>query len=501
MQVQVGSTQLSNLSSDLLVVGVYGKGGRRSEAWKVLNRALGGGLESLLEVQGWQGKPGDVITFPAPGRLRCKLVMVGSLGDRGSVGPGPLRELANSAGSAAVKSKLGRIAFFLDPALDKRGELDRPSVQALGEGLAFGAYSFDRYRTNKKPEDARGPTDIYLYFEGRRDRPLLATALERGTIIGSAQNRARDLVNEPANSITPDALVEYARALSADLGMEFKTLDEEACAQRKMGAFLAVGQGSDMKSTLAHMIWKPAGGADKRIVLVGKALTYDSGGMCLKPASGQATMKMDMGGSAAVIGAMAAVAELQLPIEVHGIFAATENMTGASAYHTGDVLTASNGKTIEVLNTDAEGRLTLADALVYACEQKPDMLVDLATLTGACMVALGPTVGGIMGTGRGVIRGLRSAGERSGEALWELPMPTEYRELLNSKIADMTNLGGRFGGAITAGIFLKEFVDEDVPWAHIDIAGPAFMDKPMGGRPYGATGYPVRALVEWISMN
>jgi len=501
MQVQVGSTQLSNLSSDLLVVGVYGKGGRRSEAWKILNRALGGGLESLLEIQGWTGKDGDVVTFPAPGRLRCKLVMVGSLGDRGSVGPSALRDLANAAGARAVKSGLGRIAFFLDPALDKRGELDRPSVQAVGEGLAFGSYSFDRYRSAKKDKPSVGPSDVYLYFEGRRDRPLLATALERGAIIGAAQNRARDLVNEPANSITPEALVEYARDLSADLGMDFLVLDEAACAKRGMGAFLAVGQGSDMKSALAHMIWKPKGGSSKRIVLVGKGLTYDSGGMCLKPASGQATMKMDMGGSAAVIGTLAAVAELQLPIEVHGIFAATENMTGGSAYHTGDVLTASNGKTIEVLNTDAEGRLTLADALVYACELKPDALVDLATLTGSCVVALGPTIGGIMGTGRGVIRGLRSAGERSGEILWELPMPEEYRDMLKSKIADMTNLGGRFGGAITAGIFLKEFVDEDIPWAHIDIAGPAFMDKPMGGRPYGATGYPVRALVEWISMS
>ena len=500
MQVQVGSTQLSNLSSDLLVVGVFGKGGRRSEAWKTLNRALGGGLESLLELQGWKGKQGDVVTFPAPGRLRCKLVMVGSLGDRGGLGPGPLRELAAAAGARAAKSKLDRIAFFLDPALDNREQLDRPSVQALGEGIAFGAYSYDAFRSKKKDQAPYSPGEVYLYFEGRRDRPLLATALERGAIIGSAQNRARDLVNEPANTLTPEALVDYGRKLAEDLGMDFRVLDEDACRERGMGCFLAVGQGSDMKSALAHMIWKPEG-ATKKIILVGKALTYDSGGMCLKPAGAQATMKIDMGGSAAVIGTMAAVAELQLPIEVHGIYAATENMTGASAYHTGDVLTASNGKTVEVLNTDAEGRLTLADALVYACEQKPDMIVDLATLTGACMVALGPTVGGIMGTGRGIIRGLKSAGERAGEALWELPMPAEYRRLLDSKIADMTNLGGRYGGAITAGMFLKEFVDSEIPWAHIDIAGPAFMDKPMGMRPYGATGYPVRALVEWLSMN
>ena len=200
-----------------------------------------------------------------------------------------------------------------------------------------------------------------------------------------------------------------------------------------------------------------------------------------------------------VIGAITAAADLELDVEVHAIFAAVENLLGAAAYRTGDIITASNGKTIEVLNTDAEGRLTLADALIYTCKLQPDAIVDLATLTGACVVALGPSVAGIMGTGRGLIRDLRSAGDTAGEQLWELPMPEQYREMLNSKVADIKNIGGRWGGAITAGLFLKEFVDSDIPWAHIDIAGPCFIDKPLKGQQFGGTGFPVRALVEWLS--
>jgi leucyl aminopeptidase len=200
-----------------------------------------------------------------------------------------------------------------------------------------------------------------------------------------------------------------------------------------------------------------------------------------------------------VIATIAAAAELKLPVEIHAIFAACENMTGSRAFHTGDILRAANGKTIEVLNTDAEGRLTLADALHYAAEVKPDVIVDLATLTGACMVALGMNVAGIMGTGRALIRDLRAAGDRAGEPMWELPMPEEYGELIKSKVADLANLGGRWGGAITAGMFLKEFVPDTIPWAHIDIAGPCFVDSPKPDRPYGGTGFPVRALVDWLS--
>jgi leucyl aminopeptidase len=450
-----------------------------------------------MEIQGWKGRAGQLISFPAPAGLKASLVAVGSLGDRGRRNPESLRTLATQLGSLSRKSGLGRIGLYLDANMDKREGLDRPSAQALGEGLQYGAYRFDQHKSKKDGND--GPSSVYLYHEGRRDRPLLAASIERGAVISAAQSITRDLVNEPGNIIDPETLVDFARDLAKERGLEITVLDREACEAAGMGSFLAVGQGSATKPALVHMVYKPASKPKQRVALVGKAVTFDAGGLCLKPASGQATMKMDMGGSAAVIGAIAAAADLELDVEVHAIFAAVENMLGAAAYRTGDVVTASNGKTIEVLNTDAEGRLTLADALIYACKQEPDVVVDLATLTGACMVALGPSVAGIMGTGRGLIRDLRTAGDSAGEILWELPMPEDYREMLNSKVADIKNIGERWGGAITAGIFLKEFVNPEIPWAHIDIAGPCFTEKPRRGQQYGGSGFPVRALVEWLS--
>ena len=497
MQVEVGSTKPNNLSTDILLFAVHGKGGRRSPSWNALNKAIGGGLGGLLELQGWKGKQGQIVSFPAPAGLKARLVVVGSLGDRGRRDPGSLRTLTAQLGSLARKTGLTRVALYLDTNMDKREGLSRGSAQALGEGLGYGAYRFDQHKSKKDGNE--GPTSVYLYHDGRRDRPLLAAAIERGAVIAGAQNITRDLVNEPGNIIDPETLVDFARELAKERGLDITVMDREACDAAGMGSFLAVGQGSATKPALVHLTYKPSGKSKRRVALVGKAVTFDAGGLCLKPASGQATMKMDMGGSAAVIGAIAAAADLELDVEVHAIFAAVENMLGAAAYRTGDVVTASNGTTIEVLNTDAEGRLTLADALIYACKQEPDAVIDLATLTGACVVALGPSVAGIMGTGRGLIRDLRAAGDVAGETLWELPMPTEYRDMLNSKVADIKNIGDRWGGAITAGIFLKEFVKPEIPWAHIDIAGPCFTDKPRPGQQYGGSGFPVRALVEWLS--
>ena len=499
MQVHVGSTRPANLSTDVAVFGWYGKGGRRSAAFVALNQAIGGGLETLLKTLGWSGKAGETAVFPAPDGLRAKLVVVGSLGPRGEAGPGRVRELLSKAGSAARKGKLSRVAVWLDPSLDKRDELDRPTVQAVGEGLVDGAYRYDELLSKKVEGGA--PEEVFFFFEGRKQRPLIAASIERGALVGIAQSRARDLVNAPPNIINPATIVEYTEAMCAELGIEITVRDKAWCEDRGMGSFLAVASGSNIPPSLVHMVHRPQGKARRRVVLVGKALTFDSGGLCLKPAAGQLTMKMDMGGSAAVIGALAACAMLDVDSEVHGIYATCENMTGGSAYRTGDVITASNGKTIEVGNTDAEGRLTLADALIYACEQEPDLLIDLATLTGSAVVALGPEIAAIMGTGRGLIRDLRAAGDRSGELLWELPFPDAYRELLKSQCADINNVGGRWGGAITAGLFLSEFVGEGVTWAHLDIAGPAFQDKPLRGRAYGATGFGVRVLTELIAFG
>lgn len=496
MQFQIGSTRPSNLATDAILFGVHGKGGRRSPAWRALNQAIGGGLDSLLKLQGWTGAAGELVSFPAPSGLKARLVLVGGLGEKGGDVVGRVRTLATKAAARVNKAGLARVAFYLEPALDPKAGLDQATVQAIGEGLTHGAYRFDAWLTagTEPPPDL---SQIFVYFEGRKERAALAAAANRGAVVGRAQNRARDLVNQPANVINPTGIEAYARKMADEVGLSVTVLDEDECRARGMEAFLSVGRGASEPSRLVHLTWSPPN-PRRRVALVGKAVTFDSGGLCLKPAAGQATMKMDMGGSAAVIGAVCAAAELGIDTEVHAIFAACENMTGADAYHTGDILTAANGKTIEVLNTDAEGRLTLADALHYAGGLEPDLVIDLATLTGACMVALGPHVAGIMGTGRGLIRDLRASGDRAGQPMWELPMPPEYKELLKSKVADLANIGGRWGGAITAGMFLSEFAPKGVPWAHIDIAGPCFYDKPLGGQAYGATGFPVRALLDWL---
>lgn len=500
MQVQVGSTRPANIVTDILVVGFHGKPGRRSPAWQQVASAWGRGLEGRLKELGWTAAPGEVALIPCGDGFRARMLAVCSLGERGEGGPDALRKLARSVGGIVRRSKLGRVAFFLDAALDERIELDRMSAQALGEGLVLGGYGFDKLKSAGTDSPMTEAQEVFVWFGGRKERPMITAAIERGAIIARAANEARDLVNEPANRINPTTLTDYARALAASKGLEITVLDAQQCADLGMHSFLAVGRGAAVPSSFVHLAHKPLG-ATRKVALVGKAVTFDSGGLCLKPAASQATMKIDMAGSAAVLGTMAAVAELNLPIEVHGIFAACENMTGADAYHTGDVITASNGKTIEVLNTDAEGRLTLADALHYACGLKPDSVVDLATLTGACMVALGPLYAGLMGTGRGLVRELKGASDRSGEPVWELPLPPQYKEMLKSKVADIANVGGRFGGAITAGLFLSEFVSEDVQWAHIDLAGPVYMDKPMDGNPAGATGFGVRLLTEWLSFS
>ena len=494
MNIEVAATKPRNITTDILVFGLVGRGGT-SDGWKALRRVLGGNPLPQLELEGWKGKAGDFVVFHAPPRANCRMIAVGYLANRGTPARGAIRDLANRVANKARSVGMSRVAFFLDPAFDGPRGIERWAYQELGEGLGFGSYRFDAHLAKKAEHP---PADsVYAYYRGRRDRDEVAQAITDGLLIATAQNKARDLVNEPANVVNPESYVDYAKALAEEHGLGITVLNREECAARNMNAFLAVGQGGGYEPHLVHLTWTPEN-PKARVALVGKAVTFDAGGLCIKTAAGQATMKMDMGGSAAVFGAIAAVASLNLPVEVHAIFAACENMLGSKAYHTGDILKASNGKTIEVLNTDAEGRLTLADALVYAGELKPDYLIDLATLTGACIVALGMNIAGIMGTNRSLVRALKAAGDTAGEPMWELPLPPDYKELLKSKVADMKNIGGRWGGAITAGLFLSEFVPEGVPWAHIDIAGPCFVESPTPTRPYGGTGFPVRALVQWM---
>jgi leucyl aminopeptidase len=314
---------------------------------------------------------------------------------------------------------------------------------------------------------------------------------------------ARQLVAAPPNVATPAALADAAATIAVDHGLELKVLERSDCEALGMGAYLGVAQGSDLPPKFIHLIYRPAGETRRRVALVGKGLTFDSGGYNLKVAGSQIDMmKYDMGGSAAVLGAMRAIAQIRPEgVEVHAIVASCENMISGGAMHPGDILTASNGKTIEINNTDAEGRLTLADALVYAGKLEPDAIVDLATLTGACVIALGEEIAGLWSCSDALAEALLAAGQAGGESFWRMPLRSSYKDGLKSAFADLKNTGPRPGGSITAALFLQDFVPKDLPWAHLDIAGTVWSDKGRGLDPAGATGFGVRTLVHWISAG
>ena len=326
----------------------------------------------------------------------------------------------------------------------------------------------------------------------------MRNAIEKAKNIAFGVNFARDLVNLPGGDLTPVAFARKASQIAKEKMLSVKVLDGPAIKKAKMGGILGVNRGSTQQPRFVQLTYRPQKPSGKHIVLVGKGVTFDAGGLSIKSAVGMSTMKCDMGGAAAVLGAMSALSSVAPSAKVTGLIPLTDNMLGGDATRPGDVLRIKNGKTVEVLNTDAEGRLILADALSVASQMKADAIIDLATLTGACMVALGSQYAGLMGTDSGLIKRIEDASGETGEEVWHLPLPKEYRSQLDSDVADVKNIGSNWGGALTAGLFLKEFVSDEIPWAHIDIAGPAFADSPWGEHSKGGTGFGVRLLINVI---
>lgn len=365
----------------------------------------------------------------------------------------------------------------------------------LSESLTLGLYAYEPFLGEAK----RIPTAVErVTVVGSVEADT--DALKAGSAIARAVGLARDLGNAPAGHATPSHLADVARQLVDDaegVDVSVDVLEREDCEKLGMGCYLGVAQGSDAPPKFIHLRYRPSGASKARVCLIGKGVTFDSGGYSLKPTDGMIDMKLDMAGSAAVIGAFKGLVELQVPYEVHVIVAATENMVSGRAYRLGDVLTASNGKTVEINNTDAEGRLTMADAMVYAARLDPDYIIDFATLTGACVVALGPYTAGVMSDDDALVDGWMRAAESSGESMWRLPLPPELKEQLESKIADMRNTGLRWGGALTAGLFLSEFT-EGKRWMHVDIAGPGIGSKGLGHKGDGATGFPVSTILHML---
>jgi leucyl aminopeptidase len=382
------------------------------------------------------------------------------------------------------------------------GEKIKENFKALAEGFFLGSYKFDKYKSDSEKTLLNKIFISSEEYEGKKtDYNVLNKELKKAFNICEAVNLTRDIVNEIPAEITPVKMSEIARKIAKENNLKVKIYGENFLKKEKMGAFLAVSKASPYPPQLIHFIYKPENKAKKKIVLVGKGLTYDSGGLSIKTGNSMVTMKSDKSGASAIFGIMRAVSKLNFPYEVHGIVGATENMIGEHSYKPDDVLTARNKKTIEVRNTDAEGRLVLADCLCYAQDLKPDYIIDLATLTGACVVALGEHTIGVMGHNKEMVEEIIGAGEKSGEAAAYLPFNRYLPLLLKSEVADISNISsGNYGGAITAGLFLSEFILEKNKnkWVHLDIAGPAFVEKSWGFNSYGASGAGVKIIIEWI---
>jgi leucyl aminopeptidase len=485
MRFSLSSSGLQEWNGDVLAVGLP-QGDANDTATALEQRFAG--ITEVLKQQEFKGKPGDklVITPLAAGLQR--LVVLG-LGDTDAIDTDSLRGAAARAAKAAIGCE-GSLGLLLPWAGTDAAEAARISAEAVRLCL----YKDQRFRKDADPRRIPEALDLI----GLDPAAVSGFAAVNATCAGV--ELARELVAAPPNVVTPAALAETAAGIASDHGLELKVLERSDCEAKGMGAFLAVSQGSDLPPKFIHLIYRPAGEVKRRVALVGKGLTFDSGGYNLKVGAAQIDMmKFDMGGSAAVLGAMRSIAELKpAGVEVHMVVASCENMVNGSAVHPGDIVTAANGMTIEINNTDAEGRLTLADALLYACEQKPDAVVDLATLTGACVVALGNEMAGLWSNNDDLAEALDAAAQTGGEGLWRMPLRQSYKDGLKSLLADMKNTGPRPGGSITAALFLKEFVAKDTAWAHIDIAGPVWSDKGKGVNPAGATGYGVRTLVNWV---
>jgi leucyl aminopeptidase len=464
------------IEADLLVVGVAQPANAGA-----LHDALGTFGAECLDAAGgdFTGKAGQLAVFHTFGRTVAKRVALVGIGD-GT--PGELRNAAGRAGTTARSNGDTAIALAL-------GNLRADGYRAVVEGLNEGVYRFDRY----KAESGRKPAPQTVWMLG--DIDLAAGAHAHAISAGRAL--ARDLVNEPADVIYPETLANAALAL-ADDHISVEVWDFDRIKAAGMGGVEAVGKGSNRDPRFIHLIYKPSGEARRKVGLIGKGVTYDAGGLNIKTGAGLQTMRCDMGGAATVLGVFRALADLQPDVEVHGVIGSVENMLGGSAYKLGDILHISNGKTVEVHNTDAEGRLVLADCLSYASKLGLDAMVDIATLTGAAIVALGERYSGLFTDDDDLATAISSAAADAGEDVWRLPLDARYKDKLKADWADVKNVGGRAAGSITAALFLSHFV-ENTRWAHLDIAGPAFSEKPLDHFASGGLGAMVSTLTRWAT--
>ena len=496
MKITLSYSNSAELETECLAVVIVDQGEKDKPAPVVLggNQAVQNAASDLLTSGEVSGKMFETVMIHRPTGLKARRLLLVGGGKAKDFSLSELRKLTGTAVRFLKPRQIRSLAFLL-PDLAS-GAAD--AVKAAVEGAYVGNFDPDTYKSDRKDQLIQ---EITLLAPAGTDRGALEKALAEARVMGESQNFTRELVNEPGNRMTPTMLAERARKMVAEVNsphLAIEVLGPEKIRELKMGAFWSVAQGSDEPAQLIVMRYSPPGAPEKPVLgLVGKGITFDSGGISIKPADGMEKMKYDMAGGAAMLGAMRAIALLQPKVKVIGIVCATENMPSGKAQKPGDVQIAMSGKSIEIINTDAEGRLVLADGLAYARQLGATHLIDAATLTGAVVVALGGVNAGVFANNDDMYARFEKAEQRAGEKMWRMPLDDEYRELIRSGIADIKNTGGRYGGAISAAMFLKEFV-EDIPWIHLDIAGTAWTEEAKSWIALGPSGIAVRSIVEFV---
>lgn len=462
-----------------------------------VNDALNGLISDVIKEEDFKGKLGSTVTVRTSGKIKAKKVIVVGLGEKEKFDLNALRKAA-AAGIRKAKAEKAKTICTVLHGIGTGGIKAQESAQIITEISQLAIYEFDKYKSKDKDSNNSEITSLTICESSKSKDKEIQEGIWFGNLCAQAQKLARDLVTEPAQKATPTHLSNVARQIAKENKLKIKVLSKAECQKLGMGAFLAVAKGSDEPPKFIELKYTPNGRAKKHIAIVGKGVTFDSGGLSLKPSGSMETMKMDMSGAAAVLGTMSVINKLKPDVAVTMIVAACENMPGGSAYKLGDVVKAMNGKTIEILNTDAEGRVTLADSLSYIAKQKPDEIIDLATLTGACVVALGDYTTGVMTNNQKLADKIIKAGNEVGERMWQLPLFDEDREKIKSDVADMINTGSKGGGGAQNGaVLLEKFID-DIPWVHLDIAGPAWTNTPSSYGPKGPTGVGARTLINYL---
>ncbi|MDD5063932.1 MAG: leucyl aminopeptidase [Phycisphaerae bacterium] len=501
IELKTRKIDFSKCKTDLLATGLFSDVKGLDKLNAELDEKLGGAIEQVMKLGDFKGKAGTSAVVYGNDNIGAKRVLLVGLGEKKKATLDTVRKAAANAAKKSVELKAENLSLALHRAFD--GKFDLAAVgRAMAEGTYLGSYRYDEFVTGSENGRLKSLSVEVIDSDSGKEAKL-KKGLSMGIIIGKAQSYARTLANRPANVINPETLAaEAKKTAKVTAGLTCTILDEKQMAAKGMGGILAVGSGSKNPPRFIVLKYSPAGKAAKNkptIALVGKAITFDSGGICIKPSANMDEMKFDKSGGIAVLGTMKAAAELKLPINIYGIIPAAENMPSGTSYRPGDIITTFSGKTVEVLNTDAEGRMILCDALAYAVKQDCDVIIDIATLTGACVVALGKYMAGLMGNDEKLMKQLQTAAEESGEKVWLMPSGDEYAEEMKSKIADLKNTGSKWGGACTAAAFLRQFTG-DAKWAHVDIAGMDMFEAATEHTTQGSSGFGVRLLTTYL-MN